>query len=90
MLIGMPEADKGLGISRDRARRALLRAGVPLIRINTRTLAVEEKDLEAFMAARANDRGKGRPRKPPSGRCVAAAAVEPASAAAAAATIPSS
>lgn len=63
MLIGMPEAGKRLGVSADSARRSLVNAGVPLVRINARALAVEEKDLEAFQAKRATYRGMGRPRK---------------------------
>ena len=63
MLIGMPEAGKRLGVSGDSTRRALLNAGVRLVRINARALAVEEQDLHAFMASRATYQGKGRPRK---------------------------
>jgi hypothetical protein len=63
MVIGMPEAARRLGVARTSAIRALTNAGVPLVRINQKALAVEETDLEAFVAGRAAYGGRGRPRK---------------------------
>jgi len=63
MLLGMPEAGRRLGMTGNNARRALANAGVPLVKINERAFAVEEKDLETFMQARATYRGRGRPKK---------------------------
>jgi len=64
-LLGMPEAGTRLGVSGDSAKRALTNAGVPLVRINQKAWAVEEADLQAFIAARqeASYSGRGRPRK---------------------------
>ena len=66
MLIGIPEAGRRLGVSTDSARRALLNAGVELVQINDRALAVEETDLEEFAKTRESYGGRGRPRKKPS------------------------
>lgn len=63
-LIGMPEAARRLGVSSTSARRALLNAGVPLVHINARALAVSERDLAALVASRAGYAGRGRPQQP--------------------------
>jgi hypothetical protein len=63
-LLGMPDAAKRIGVSSgNTARRALQNAGVPLVEINKRAMAVEESDLEAFIEARAGYSGFGRPKK---------------------------
>ncbi len=62
-LIGMPEAGRRLGVSSDSARRALVNAGVHMLRVNTRAWAVSEKDLKAFIESRAGYVGRGRPRE---------------------------
>jgi hypothetical protein len=60
----MPEAAKRMKIaSGNSARRALQNAGVPLVRINGRAMAIEEADLDAFIKQRADYSGFGRPRK---------------------------
>lgn len=63
-LLGMPEAARRMGVSTLSARRALLNAGVPLIKINERAYAIKEEDLTAFIAARqaVGYSGRGRPR----------------------------
>ena len=62
-LIGMPEAGRRLGVSSRSAKRALRDAGVTLHAINERALAVEEADLETFVAQRLETGygGRGRP-----------------------------
>ncbi len=60
-LIGMPEAGRRLGVSGDSAKRSLENAGVPLVRINAKAWAVEEKDLESFSKGRSGYAGRGRP-----------------------------
>lgn len=56
-----------MGVSRSSALRALKEAGVPLIAINQNAMAVDEADLQSFLAARAavGYKGRGRPRKVP-------------------------
>jgi hypothetical protein len=49
-------------MTRDGLRRSLVNAGVPLVRINAKALAVEETDLAAHLARRPNYTF-GRPRK---------------------------
>ena len=63
-LIGMPEAARRSGVSPTSIRRALANAGVPLVEINAKAKAVEEADLAAFIAKRAENgyAGFGRPR----------------------------
>jgi hypothetical protein len=59
----MPAAGEKMGISGDSAKRALARAGVPLVQINSRAYAVEERDLKRFIEQReaAGYSGRGRP-----------------------------
>lgn len=61
-LIGMPDAGRRLGVAPDSARRALVNAAVPLVRINARAWAVDESDLQVFINRRAGYKGRGRPR----------------------------
>ncbi len=61
-MIGMPEAGKRIGLSGRSAKRALRDAGITLHAINARALAVEESDLNAFIASRAGYSGRGRPK----------------------------
>lgn len=61
-LLGMPDAAARLGVSADSARRALLNAGAPLVRINGKAWAIEEGDLLAFIENRASYKGRGRPK----------------------------
>lgn len=60
----MPEAARRAGVTPTSIKRALANASVPLIRINAKAIAVEDSDLEAFMACRQRQGylGKGRPR----------------------------
>ena len=60
----MPEAAARAGMARNTVKRALETAGVTLHRINRRAFAVDEADLDAFLAARAarGYLGRGRPR----------------------------
>lgn len=60
-LLGIPTAAKMMGVSADSARRSLQRGGVPLIKINERALAVEERHLRAFIESRCDYPGRGRP-----------------------------
>jgi hypothetical protein len=64
-LLGMPEAARRMGVSTLSARRALLNAGVPLIRVNERAYAVTAENFAAFLAARqaVGYKGRGRPSK---------------------------
>ena len=58
----MTDAAKRAGYSSGTAmRRALLDAEVPLVRIGARTLAVQEKALDKFIAERGVNSGAGRP-----------------------------
>lgn len=51
-----------MGVSFRSAKRALKNANVPLVAINERALAVEETDLDAFLATRPDGyTGRGRP-----------------------------
>ena len=52
-----------MGVSSNSARRALSNAGINLVRINARALAVEEIDLAGFIHVREGYAGMGRPRK---------------------------
>lgn len=67
MLIGMAEAGKRLGVATSSALRALSNAGVKIVQLSEKAYAVEESDLNDFIAARqANGyKGRGRPRKTP-------------------------
>ena len=61
-LIGMSEAGKRTGYSAAALRRLLQSDGVPLVPITARAFAIEEADLEAFIARRGTNPGPGRPR----------------------------
>jgi hypothetical protein len=60
-LIGMPEAGRRAGMTSDGIRRALMNAGASLIRINEKAIAVDERDLAAFVEKRGESPGRGRP-----------------------------
>ncbi len=60
-LIGMPEAARRAGVSRNSIKRALDNAGIPLVEINGKAFAVEDSDLATFIAARGVSPGRGRP-----------------------------
>ncbi len=61
-IIGMTEAGKRIGVSRQMARRVLVSAEVPLVYLSASFLGVEEADLEAFISQRKETyRGPGRP-----------------------------
>jgi hypothetical protein len=63
-LIGMAEAAKRAKVSGAKAiRTALQNAGIPLVTISQRAFAVEEADLEAYIASRGGTLKPGRPRK---------------------------
>jgi hypothetical protein len=62
----MPEAARRAGFTTtNTVQRALRNAGVALVQINSRALAVEEADLNRFMEerSRAGYSGRGRPTK---------------------------
>ena len=57
----MPEAGRRAGMTPDGVRRSLMNAGVNLIRINAKAIAVDEADLAAFVEKRGESPGRGRP-----------------------------
>lgn len=59
----MPDAAQRIGYTSDGLRRTLIQAGVALVRIHAKAVAVEEADLDAFLGLRRNYIGRGRPRK---------------------------
>jgi hypothetical protein len=62
-LIGMSEAAKRAGLSGPGPMRTSLQnAGVPLVVISANSFAVEEADLEAYIASRGGALKPGRPR----------------------------
>lgn len=63
-LIGMSDAGARWGVSGDSAKRALQKAGVNLHKIHPRAYAVDEEDLERFIAEREAKGYSGRGRPP--------------------------
>ena len=60
-LIGMPEASALAGMTRAGLRTALMNAGVNIVRINAKALAVSDEDLATFIETRGVSPGRGRP-----------------------------
>jgi hypothetical protein len=60
----MAEAARRAGVQgADVIRKSLRNAGVPLVAISQRAFAVEEANLEAYLASRGGELKTGRPRK---------------------------
>lgn len=62
-LIGMAEAARRAGVTSNGIRLSLQNAGVSLVRISDRAVAVEETDLERYLASRGGELRPGRPRR---------------------------